>query len=108
MNRITSCPKNGNTNNYFLYRPEVPVFFKAGKSALKKAVQGNEDIVVAITVGSETLYRGNFTGQELLGRLSRTLSSYTALGSLLSLIIFSSFRSPLLLLLLAESELSIR
>ena len=61
---------------------------------MKKAVLGNEDIAVAITVGSETLYRGNFTGQDLLGRLSRTLSSCTALDLLLSLIVFSSIRSP--------------
>jgi glucan 1,3-beta-glucosidase len=32
-------------------------------------VPGNEDVVYAITVGSETLYRGNFTGEELLGKI---------------------------------------
>jgi glucan 1,3-beta-glucosidase len=36
---------------------------------LQKAVPGNENVVEAITVGSETLYRGNFTGKELLGKI---------------------------------------
>lgn len=30
---------------------------------------GHEDSVYAITVGSETLYRGNFTGPELMSRI---------------------------------------
>lgn len=34
-------------------------------AALKKAVPGNEDVVEAITVGSETLYRGDQTGPSL-------------------------------------------
>lgn len=37
--------------------------------ALKKVVPGNEDMIAAITVGSETLYRGNFTGPELLKKI---------------------------------------
>jgi glucan 1,3-beta-glucosidase len=32
-------------------------------------VPGNEDIIEAITVGSETLYRGNFTGPQLLSKI---------------------------------------
>jgi len=50
--------------------PDVPESFKADTDALKKAVPGNEDVVTAITVGSETLYRGNFTGKELLGKIN--------------------------------------
>jgi glucan 1,3-beta-glucosidase len=32
-------------------------------------VPGNEDTVYAITVGSESLYRGNFTGDQLLTKI---------------------------------------
>jgi glucan 1,3-beta-glucosidase len=32
-------------------------------------VPGNEDTVYAITVGSESLYRGNFTGDQLLKKI---------------------------------------
>lgn len=32
---------------------------------------GNEDVVEAITVGSETLYRGNFTGEQLLEKINQ-------------------------------------
>lgn len=52
-------------------RPDVPESFNAGTDALKKAVPGNEDVIKAITVGSETLYRGNFTGQELLQKINQ-------------------------------------
>ena len=34
------------------------------------SVSGNEDQVYAITVGSETLYRGNFTGPQLLEKIN--------------------------------------
>lgn len=44
--------------------------FKADTAILKKVVKGNEDIISAITVGSETLYRGNFTGPELLAKIN--------------------------------------
>ncbi|KAM5471747.1 glycoside hydrolase 3 protein [Microsporum audouinii] len=50
--------------------PDVPESFKADTEALKKAVPGNEDVISAITVGSESLYRGNFTGEELLGKIN--------------------------------------
>lgn len=32
---------------------------------IKNAVPGNDDVIGAITVGSETLYRGNLTGPQL-------------------------------------------
>lgn len=37
--------------------------------ALSKSVPGNEDVVDAITVGSEVLYRGGLTAQVLLERI---------------------------------------
>lgn len=49
-----------------LYRPDVPESFKKDKDALKKAVPGNEDVVAAITVGSEALYRGSLKASALL------------------------------------------
>ncbi|EEH08340.1 beta-glucosidase [Histoplasma capsulatum G186AR] len=50
--------------------PDVETSFKADTAILKKAVKGNEDVISAITVGSETLYRGNFTGPELLAKIN--------------------------------------
>lgn len=37
---------------------------------------GNEDSVYAITVGSETLYRGNFTAGQLLGKIQEVQSMF--------------------------------
>lgn len=52
-------------------RPDLEESFEKDTNALKANVPGNEDVVHAITVGSETLYRGNFTGEELLDRINR-------------------------------------
>lgn len=41
-----------------------PSFLKDFAS-IKNAVPGNEDVIEAITVGSETLYRGDLTGPQL-------------------------------------------
>lgn len=49
--------------------PDTEESFNADVQALQATVPGNEDVVYAITVGSETLYRGNFTGEELLGKI---------------------------------------
>lgn len=57
--RLTRCP-----------RPDTEESFNLDKEALQASVPGNEDTVYAITVGSETLYRGNFTGEELLGKIN--------------------------------------
>ncbi|WEW55802.1 glycoside hydrolase 3 protein [Emydomyces testavorans] len=54
-----------------LVRPDVPESFNADTKALQKVVPGNEDVITAITVGSETLYRGNFTGQTLLEKINQ-------------------------------------
>lgn len=61
------CFDNDDANGF---RPDVEESYKADVEALKKAVPGNEDVVAAITVGSETLYRGNFTGPELLKKIN--------------------------------------
>lgn len=47
-------------------RPDVPQSLDADTAAIEQFLPGNEAQVYAITVGSETLYRGNFTGPELL------------------------------------------
>ncbi|KAI9845310.1 MAG: glycoside hydrolase 3 protein [Sclerophora amabilis] len=45
--------------------PDVPESYAAGKAAVLQYAPEYEDQVYAVTVGSETLYRGNFTGSEL-------------------------------------------
>jgi len=49
--------------------PDTQESFDADTAALQASVPGNEDVVEACTVGSETLYRGNFTGQQLLSKI---------------------------------------
>ena len=39
-------------------------------------MEGKEKAVYAITVGSETLYRGNFTGPQLLSRINDIKSDH--------------------------------
>ena len=51
-------------------RPDTEEAFKTDLAALEKAVPKNKDAVYAITVGSETLYRGNFTGPQLLQKIN--------------------------------------
>jgi glucan 1,3-beta-glucosidase len=53
-----------------LPRPDTEESFANDKAALQASVPGNEDTIYAITVGSESLYRGNFTGEELLGKIN--------------------------------------
>lgn len=50
--------------------PDVEESFNADKSALLKYVPQYKDQVYAVTVGSETLYRGNFTGDQLLDKIN--------------------------------------
>ena len=40
----------------------------------------NKDAVYGITVGSETLYRGNFTGDELLDKINKVGESQALKG----------------------------
>ena len=55
--------------NMLLHRPDTDQSFSDDKAALQEALPGNEDTVYAITVGSETLYRGNNTGDSLLAQI---------------------------------------
>ena len=49
--------------------PDVDESFNADKEALQTYAMQYEDQVYAVTVGSETLYRGNFTGEQLLEKI---------------------------------------
>ncbi|KAK5675090.1 glycoside hydrolase 3 protein [Elasticomyces elasticus] len=49
--------------------PDVDESFKADKSAIQEYANQFPEQVYAVTVGSETLYRGNFTGEELLVKI---------------------------------------
>ena len=44
----------------------MPSSLEADTAAIRTYYPGNEAQIYAITVGSETLYRGNFTGPQLL------------------------------------------
>ncbi|KAK5168260.1 glycoside hydrolase 3 protein [Saxophila tyrrhenica] len=50
--------------------PDTDASFLADKQALVDHATKNTDQVYAVTIGSETLYRGNFTGQELLSKIN--------------------------------------
>ena len=50
--------------------PDTEASFNADKVALSNYATNYEEQVYAVTVGSETLYRGNFTGPELLGKIN--------------------------------------
>lgn len=49
--------------------PDTDASLKEDMAALQEGIPGYESQVYAVTVGSETLYRGNFTGAELLQRI---------------------------------------
>ncbi|KJX99989.1 glucan 1,3-beta-glucosidase like protein [Zymoseptoria brevis] len=49
--------------------PDVEESFQTDKTALTTYVPQYKDQVYAVTVGSEALYRGNFTGEELLEKI---------------------------------------
>lgn len=50
-------------------RPDTDESFAADKAAVVKYAPQYSDQVYAITVGSESLYRGNFTGEQLLEKI---------------------------------------
>ncbi|KAI9839831.1 MAG: hypothetical protein M1819_000021 [Sarea resinae] len=54
--------------------PDTDDSFNADKAALQQYVPQYQDSVYAVTVGSETLYRGNFTGSELLSKINEIKS----------------------------------
>ena len=49
-----------------MFRPDTQQSYQCDVSALQSSVPGYEDQVYGITVGSETLYRGSVTAQQLL------------------------------------------
>jgi len=48
-------------------------------AALKSTVPGNEDVIEAITVGSETLYRGDLTGPQLHNYISAVQKQFPSI-----------------------------
>lgn len=57
------------------YRPDTDSSYAADKAAVVEYAPQYKDQVYAITVGSETLYRGNFTGETLLEKIQDTKSA---------------------------------
>ncbi|KAK1977057.1 family 17 glycosyl hydrolase [Colletotrichum cereale] len=49
--------------------PDTDESYAADKAAILRHTPGYEDQVYAVTVGSESLYRGNFTGVELAAKI---------------------------------------
>jgi glucan 1,3-beta-glucosidase len=65
-------------------RPDVETSLNADKKALAANVKNFPDQVYAVTVGSETLYRGNFTGKELgekISEVKKVLPSSVKVGT---------------------------
>jgi glucan 1,3-beta-glucosidase len=58
-----------------LNRPDTDESYAADKAAVVQYAPQYQDQVYAITVGSETLYRGNFTGAQLLEKIQDTKSA---------------------------------
>lgn len=59
-----------------LHRPDTDASYAADKAALQTAIPGYESQVYAITVGSETLYRGSLTGATLLEKIQDMQSAF--------------------------------
>lgn len=55
--------------------PDTDESYASDKAAIVKYAPTYKDQVYAITVGSETLYRGNFTGEQLLAKINDVKSS---------------------------------
>ncbi|KAI5280228.1 glycoside hydrolase 3 protein [Ascosphaera acerosa] len=56
--------------------PDVESSFNNDFEALKQHVPGNEDVIEAITVGSEALYRGTMTAPDLLARINQVKQAF--------------------------------
>ncbi|BCS25884.1 1,3-beta-glucanosyltransferase Bgt1 [Aspergillus puulaauensis] len=56
--------------------PDTEESFNQDFDALKKSVKGNEDVIHAITVGSEALYRGDMKAQDLLKRINQVKKEF--------------------------------
>ncbi|KAI9735189.1 MAG: glycoside hydrolase 3 protein [Cirrosporium novae-zelandiae] len=59
--------------------PDTEESFQLDFTALKNNVPGNEDYVYGITVGSEALYRGDLTGEELLTYINKVQAEFPSL-----------------------------
>lgn len=57
-------------SNTDLARPDVEDSFQKDLKAITDVASTYADSIYAVTVGSETLYRGNFTGAELKEKIS--------------------------------------
>lgn len=55
-------------------RPDVEESFQKDLKAITDVASTYADSIYAVTVGSETLYRGNFTGPELKEKISTVKS----------------------------------
>jgi glucan 1,3-beta-glucosidase len=55
-------------------RPDVEESFQKDLNAITDVASQYTDTIYAVTVGSETLYRGNFTGEELKGKIQTVKS----------------------------------
>ena len=51
--------------------PDTPESLQADMAAVQQYVPQYQDQVYGVSVGSETLYRGNFTGPELLEKINQ-------------------------------------
>ncbi|KKK15563.1 hypothetical protein P175DRAFT_0529699 [Aspergillus ochraceoroseus IBT 24754] len=56
--------------------PDYDQSFNEDFAALKASVPGNEDVIHAITVGSECLYRGDITVDKLLSRINQVKKQF--------------------------------
>ncbi|KAF9889759.1 glycoside hydrolase 3 protein [Aspergillus nanangensis] len=56
--------------------PDYQESFDDDVNALSKSVPGNEDVIEAITVGSEVLYRKSLTAQKLLERIETVQTKF--------------------------------
>lgn len=55
-------------------RPDVEESFNNDLNAIVTASKDHAESIYAVTVGSETLYRGNFTGEELKSKIETVKS----------------------------------
>ncbi|PYH44383.1 putative myosin class II heavy chain (MHC) [Aspergillus saccharolyticus JOP 1030-1] len=56
--------------------PDTTDSFNSDLNALKQSVPGNENVVSAITVGSEVLYRNSLTAQQLLSLIQQVQAQF--------------------------------
>jgi len=52
-----------------IFRPDTDDSYNADKAAVQQYANKYQSQVYGVSVGSETLYRGNFTGETLLAKI---------------------------------------